>query len=111
MRALVALVALWIGAAAAFSGPGEIKSAALPREARETIALIQKGGPFPYQNDGTVFGNREAILPRRERGYYREYTVQTPGTRDRGARRMVTGRSGEFYYTDDHYRSFKRVLE
>ena len=111
MRALAALVALWIGAAAAFSGAGEIKTAALPPEARETFALIRKGGPFPYQKDGSVFGNREAILPRRERGYYREYTVQTPGTRDRGARRMVTGRSGEFYYTDDHYRSFKRVLE
>jgi ribonuclease T1 len=111
MRALVALVALWIGAAAAFSGPGEIDVAALPPEARATIALIRTGGPFPYQKDGSLFGNREALLPRRERGYYREYTVRTPGSRDRGARRIVAGRVGEFFYTDDHYRSFKRVLE
>jgi ribonuclease T1 len=111
MRALVALVALWIGAAAAFSGLGEIDAPTLPPEARATIALIRNGGPFPYQKDGSVFGNREALLPRRERDYYREYTVRTPGSRDRGARRIVAGRSGEFYYTDDHYRSFKRVLE
>jgi len=111
MRAFAALLALWIGAAAAFSGAGEIEAAALPPEARQTIALIRKGGPYPYQKDGSVFGNREARLPQRERGYYREYTVRTPGSRDRGARRIVAGRSGELYYTDDHYRSFKRVLE
>lgn len=111
MRAFAALLALWIGAAAAFSGTGEIEAAALPPEARQTIALIRKGGPYPYQKDGSVFGNREVRLPKRERGYYREYTVRTPGNRDRGARRIVAGRAGEFYYTDDHYRSFKRVLE
>jgi ribonuclease T1 len=111
MRALAVLAALWIGAAAAFSGPGEIEASALPPEARETIVLIRRGGPFPFQKDGAVFGNREALLPRRERGYYREYTVRTPGSRDRGARRIVAGRSGELYYTDDHYRSFKRILQ
>lgn len=111
MRALAVLAALWIGAAAAFSGVGEIEAQALPPEARETLALIRDGGPFPYQKDGTVFGNRERLLPRRERGYYREYTVRTPGSRDRGARRIVAGKSGELYYTDDHYRSFRRILE
>jgi ribonuclease T1 len=89
----------------------EIRSADLPREARETLALIQAGGPFPYQRDGAVFGNREGLLPKRSRGYYREYTVKTPGVRDRGARRIVVGRYGEYYYTDDHYRSFRRIIE
>ena len=111
MRALAVLAALWIGAAAAFSGAGEIEARALPPEARETIVLIRKGGPFPYQKDGSVFGNRERLLPRRERGYYREYTVRTPGSRDRGAQRIVAGKSGELYYTDDHYRSLKRILQ
>jgi ribonuclease T1 len=111
MRALAVLAALWIGAAAAFSGAGEIEAKALPPEARETIALIRKGGPFPNRKDGSAFGNREGLLPGRERGYYREYTVRTPGSRDRGARRIVAGRSGELYYTEDHYRSFKRILE
>ena len=95
----------------AFSAIGEIKASALPVEARETLALIPKGGPFPHQKDGAVFGNREGMLPRRERGYYREYTVRTPGARDRGARRIVAGRGGEVYYTDDHYRRFRRVRE
>ncbi len=89
----------------------EIRAADLPPEARQTIALIGQGGPFPYRKDGAVFGNRERLLPLRERGYYREYTVRTPGARDRGARRIVAGRGGELYYTDDHYRSFKRILE
>ena len=83
----------------------------LPREAVQTIALIKKGGPFPHQRDGVAFGNREKILPPHERGWYREYTVKTPGERTRGARRIVAGRDGTLYYTDDHYRSFKRVLE
>jgi ribonuclease T1 len=83
----------------------------LPREARETILLIKAGGPFPYSRDGAVFGNREGRLPKRDRGYYREYTVRTPGARDRGARRIVAGKQGEFYYTDDHYRSFRRIIE
>ena len=95
----------------AFTGVGEIRAAALPPEARETIALIRSSGPFPYAKDGSQFGNRERLLPDRERGYYREYTVKTPGARDRGARRIVTGRGGEIFYTADHYRSFKRVLE
>lgn len=83
----------------------------LPREAQATIALIRKGGPFPYDRDGVVFGNYERMLPLRERGYYREYTVPTPGVRSRGARRIVHGRAGELYYTDDHYRTFRRVKE
>jgi ribonuclease T1 len=95
----------------ALSGTDEIRVAALPPEARETLALILAGGPFPYQKDGAAFGNREGLLPRRTRGYYREYTVPTPGARDRGARRIVAGRGGELYYTDDHYRSFRRILE
>ena len=94
-----------------FSGIADIKPAALPPETRETILLIRRGGPFPIQRDGATFGNREKILPPRERGWYREYTVKTPGARDRGARRIVAGRDGTLYYTDDHYRSFKRILE
>ena len=95
----------------AFSAIGEINASALPVEARETLALIRKSGPFPYDKDGAVFGNREGLLPRRERGYYLEYTVRTPRAHDRGARRIVAGRNGEFYYTEDHYRTFRRVLE
>lgn len=83
----------------------------LPREARTTLRLIEQGGPFPYSKDGTVFQNREGILPSRPRGYYHEYTVITPGENDRGARRIVTGERGELYYTDDHYDSFSRIME
>lgn len=90
---------------------GEIALAALPREAHATLALIRAGGPFPYARDNSVFGNREKILPPRRRGYYREYTVQTPGARNRGARRIVVGASGEYYYTGDHYNSFRRIRE
>jgi len=86
----------------------------LPSEARQTHRLILSGGPFPYSKDGTVFGNRERLLPSKARGYYREYTVKTPGSRDRGARRIVCG--GEppsapetCYYTADHYASFRRI--
>ena len=82
---------------------------ALPSEARDTLRLIERGGPFPYNQDGAIFQNREGLLPRRARGYYHEYTVITPGEGDRGARRIVTGQGGELYYTDDHYDSFKRV--
>jgi guanyl-specific ribonuclease Sa len=78
----------------------------LPDEASGTWRLIEKGGPFPYDEDGRVFGNREGRLPAEESGYYREYTVGTPGSRDRGARRIVTGSGGELYYTADHYSSF-----
>lgn len=83
----------------------------LPPEAIETLALIQRGGPFPYRKDGTTFQNRERLLPARPRGYYREYTVPTPGSRDRGARRIVTGGDPPevFYYTADHYRSFRQI--
>lgn len=81
----------------------------LPEEVAETLALIDRGGPFPYAKDGTVFQNREGYLPKRPRGYYREYTVPTPGSRDRGARRLVAGGDGEIYYTGDHYRTFKRL--
>ena len=84
---------------------------AIPAEARETLGLMRSGGPFPYDRDGTTFQNRERLLPQQPRGYYREYTVPTPGSRDRGARRIVAGGDPprEFYYTDDHYRSFRRI--
>lgn len=78
----------------------------LPPEALDTIALIQGDGPFPYRQDGVVFQNRERRLPSHERGYWREYTVPTPGESDRGARRIIHGRGDEYYYTDDHYESF-----
>ena len=109
MRGLaLALLLLACSAAIAFSG--DVRREALPGEARHTLALIEAGGPFPYARDGAVFGNREGQLPRRGRDYYREYTVKTPGARDRGARRIVAGRGGEYYYTDDHYRSFRRII-
>jgi len=93
----------------------EIRLAELPREARDTLVLIRRGGPFPHAKDGTIFGNRERLLPRQPRGYYTEYTVPTPGARDRGARRIVAGGdprvSGEYWWTPDHYRSFRRIRE
>ena len=107
----------WLAAAAlgfclsALALSDEIAATQLPREARGTLALIKAGGPFPHAQDGRTFRNREKLLPRHERGYYREYTVKTPGANDRGARRIVAGRGGEFYYTDDHYRSFRRIIE
>ncbi len=111
MRQFCGLLALVFSFGAGAFSQGEVKQKELPEEAIETIALIRKGGPFPYQRDGATFGNREKILPARERGWYREYTVRTPGERTRGARRIVAGRDGRLYYTDDHYRSFKRILE
>ena len=116
-RLAAALLAI---ASLASSGPvasrdapaiSEIAAADLPREARETLKLIGQNGPFPYERDGTVFGNFEKRLPARERGYYREYTVRTPGVKHRGARRVVAGKGGERYYTEDHYQSFKRVRD
>jgi len=121
LRALAAMLAV----CAAFVAPGaaaqkaatrpaiagEIREADLPAEARATLALIRQGGPFPYAKDGAVFGNREGILPRAKRGYYREYTVKTPGVRTRGARRIIWGAGGEFYYTSDHYNRFWRIRE
>ncbi|RFC76282.1 ribonuclease domain-containing protein [Streptomyces sp. AcE210] len=91
-------------------GMPTVPESGLPAEARTTLTLIDKGGPFPYAKDGAVFGNFERELPRQSRGYYHEYTVPTPGERDRGARRIVMGKSHETYYTDDHYESFKAVL-
>ncbi|MFH0823258.1 MAG: ribonuclease domain-containing protein, partial [Pseudomonadota bacterium] len=83
----------------------------LPTQARDVLKLIKAGGPFPYAKDGTIFGNREGRLPPRQRGYYKEYTVKTPGVRDRGPRRIVAGAAGEYYYTDDHYRTFALIKE
>lgn len=81
----------------------------LPPEAHDTIELIKQDGPYPYDKDGTTFQNREGLLPDHPRGYYREFTVDTPGLSHRGARRIVTGSEDEYYYTDDHYESFSRV--
>jgi ribonuclease T1 len=78
--------------------------------ARQTLQAIDDGGPFRYTQDGAVFGNYERHLPDRPRGYYTEYTVDTPGSADRGARRIVVGRDGDFYYTEDHYNSFSRII-
>jgi ribonuclease T1 len=92
-----------------FTGP-TIALEKLPPEAKTTLKLIQKGGPFPYpQKDGTVFGNFERRLPIAARGYYREYTVPTPGARNRGARRIIAGQQREYYYTGDHYGTFARI--
>jgi ribonuclease T1 len=98
------------------AGADTIALAELPREAQRTHELIKSGGPFVYAKDGSVFGNRERALPRKARGWYREYTVQTPGARSRGARRIVCG--GEqpkapeaCYYTADHYASFRRIVQ
>jgi ribonuclease T1 len=123
-RRTLVCVALWLAAAATPvgardsplpDGPGVVTVAELPAEAVATLETIRRGGPFRYRKDGIVFGNRERLLPRQPRGYYTEYTVRTPGSRDRGARRIVAGgdpkTSGEFYYTDDHYRSFRRIRE
>jgi ribonuclease T1 len=107
MRYFAALALLCF--TSAFAGGVPVES--LPAQARATLALIKAGGPFPYSQDGRIFGNRERQLPQQKRGYYREYTVQTPGARDRGARRIVAGSSGEYFYTDDHYHSFRRILE
>ncbi len=88
---------------------GEISVAALPPEARATLKLIDKGGPYPYDRDGIVFGNFEKRLPLKDRGYYQEFTVKTPGVNHRGARRIVAGKGGDKYYSDDHYTTFKRI--
>ena len=90
------------------NGREKVRPAEESMELQKTLALIARGGPFPYRNDGAVFANREGRLPQREPGYYREYTVVTPGAKDRGARRVVRGNGGELYYTRDHYRTFLR---
>lgn len=116
------------GLAACLLGPGQVLAKGpvpdsvtvrlvdLPREARATERLIRSNGPFPYRKDGTTFGNREKLLPARPRGFYREYTVRTPYARDRGARRIVCGgnppsNTESCFYTDDHYTSFRRIVQ
>jgi ribonuclease T1 len=89
----------------------EIVAADLPPEARTTLRLIDQGGPFPHSRDGMTFGNFEKLLPLHPRGYYREYTVPTPGAGNRGARRIIVGKQRERYYTGDHYRTFRRIRE
>ncbi|MEB3366807.1 ribonuclease domain-containing protein [Saccharopolyspora mangrovi] len=88
------------------TGFEQVNLSALPPEAAETVELIKAGGPFPYPEDGQTFGNREGLLPDCADGYYKEYTVETPGSDDRGARRFVVGEAGEFFWTEDHYESF-----
>jgi ribonuclease T1 len=89
----------------------EISVSALPAEARHTIQVIRRGGPYPFQRDGVEFGNHERLLPPHRRGYYHEFTVPTPGASNRGARRIIAGGGGEYFYTADHYRNFQRVRE
>jgi ribonuclease T1 len=119
-RPLVALVALLVALVIGYAvqasrdgGPGHIATvglSTLPRQAAQTVRLIEQGGPFPYpRNDGAVFHNNEQRLPSEPDGYYHEYTVPTPGSPDRGARRIITGKNGEYWYTGDHYESFERV--
>jgi ribonuclease T1 len=101
-----------------FRAPGSsatVRVAELPKQGQETYERIRVGGPFPYDKDGSVFGNRERLLPIERRGFYREYTVKTPGSRDRGARRIVCGGPAKAphacYYTADHYASFRKIVE
>jgi ribonuclease T1 len=108
---LLAPAARALGDAPAKGATAEIAVSDLPGEARRTLELIRKGGPFPYDRDGVEFRNFEKRLPLQSRGYYREYTVRTPGAKNRGARRIVAGKGGELYYTDDHYDSFRRIKE
>ncbi len=109
-RLLISLLVILIGAVTLWQRQAETRPP-VPVEARETLELIARGGPFPYRKDGSEFRNREQNLPAAPRGYYREYTVPTPGSPDRGARRIVTGGTppSVWYYTDDHYRSFRAV--
>jgi ribonuclease T1 len=93
------------------SGLPTVRESQLPAEGRRTLTLIRQGGPYPYPRDGVTFGNFERILPRKAGGYYKEYTVPTPGESDRGARRIVAGQAGDKYYTADHYESFKFIAE
>jgi ribonuclease T1 len=109
------LLSPWVQAREALSDNfPTVQLAELPRQAQETHARVLTGGPFRYEKDGSVFGNRERLLPQQSRGYYREYTVRTPGARNRGARRLVCGGQpptapAACYYTEDHYASFRRV--
>src|SRR6478736_380878 len=111
-----ALVAMPVANAREYAADrNEVAVGKLPREARDVLALIRAGGPFPYERDGVTFGNRERLLPAQRRGYYHEYTVATPGAKNRGARRIICGGSRRTpdvcYYTDDHYASFRRIRE
>ena len=119
---VVILGGLWLaGAIGDESDPGgeetpsssleTIPESELPPEGQETLDLIRADGPFPYDRDGVAFQNREGVLPPQEKGYYREYTVPTPGEDDRGARRIVGGSDGDRYYTADHYASFEQIEE
>lgn len=117
----VILLGLWLGllsglGQAFWSGNpvraiAEIHVAELPPEARQTLQLIKRGGPFPYARDGIPFGNREGLLPAQTRNYYREFTVPTPGLKHRGARRIIAGKARDYWYTENHYRSFQRIRE
>jgi ribonuclease T1 len=116
--AFLALALTGIPAAQArgqLDGPATVRVAELPRQGQETYERIRQGGPFQFDKDGMVFGNRERQLPTEKRGYYREYTVTTPGSRDRGARRIVCGGPARSphacYYTADHYASFRKIVE
>lgn len=113
MLSLLSLTGMQAYAFANTGGLSVIAAADLPKEGRDTLALIRRGGPFPYSKDGTVFSNRERRLPKQPRGYYHEYTVKTPGSRDRGARRIICGGKQQLscYYTADHYTSFKIIKE
>jgi ribonuclease T1 len=91
------------------SAGATVPLSSLPSQATDTVRLIQHRGPYPYSQDGVVFNNAEHHLPKESSGYYHEYTVKTPGSSDRGARRIITGSAGEYYYTDDHYDSFVKV--
>lgn len=116
---IVLAVLLWLPAQAQAapathsgqSGLPVITPAGLPAEARDTLRAIRQGGPFAYSRDGAVFGNYERILPKQPRGYYHEYTVKTPGASNRGVRRIISGEVNEYYYTANHYQTFKRILE
>ena len=114
--ALSALAGTAVQARTSVDDPTPVVESALPAEAQQTLRLIRSGGPFPYSKDGTVFGNRERLLPSQRRGYYREYTVPTPGLSHRGAKRIVCGgqrpRSPDAcYYTEDHYSSFRLIVQ
>ena len=119
--ALLALSGGWWGAVAQAKSPAPaalqtMAVAELPPQGRAMMTLIEQGGPFKYDKDGTVFGSREQILPAAQRGYYREYTVKTPGERSRGARRIVCGGQqprtpDACFYSDDHYGSFRRLVQ
>jgi ribonuclease T1 len=113
---LLCVMAVFAGGALARTTPDalvEVALADLPKEAQEVYALVGKGGPFPFDRDGVVFGNREKLLPGKPRGYDHEYTIRTPGVKNRGGRRLVCGGKktapDACYYTDDHYRSFRKI--